>query len=135
VEKVTGHIVEGANNNLEVVVIDERGPDGANQHYRISGFDTTNNTANLDPERFPIRYTSLPLVFQNRAPDENGMCGLTLESLLAVAKHRLEGFQSGPYPCYENAEALKGINSALTALTGRTRTRMALAGMKNKTIS
>lgn len=134
-EKVTGHIVEGADSNLEVVAIGERGPDGAHQHYRISGFDTTSNTANVDDERFPIRYTSLPLVFQNRAPDENGMCGLTLESLLAVAKHRLEGFQSGPYPCYENAEALKGINSALTALTGRTRTRLALTAAKNSTIS
>lgn len=49
------------------------------------------------------------------APD-----GLRDDDLLEIVRDRLMGFQSGPYPCEENQEALEHIELALKALKRRT---------------
>lgn len=45
--------------------------------------------------------------------------GLTNESLLSVVRDRLEGFQSGPYACEENARALERVRDAIEYLENR----------------
>ena len=57
--------------------------------------------------------------------------GLTNEVLLAIVANRLSGFQTGQFPCEENAVALSHINCALAALKERTR-RRSLTGLEGK---
>lgn len=64
------------------------------------------------------------IVFQCGNPDE-GINGITNEQLLAIVRHRLQGFQSGPFPCEENAEAGKHVDAALEALERRADERLA----------
>ena len=51
--------------------------------------------------------------------------GLRDDDLLEIVRDRLKGFQSGPYPCEENDEALEHIELALQALKKRTDERFA----------
>jgi hypothetical protein len=54
--------------------------------------------------------------------------GVTNEVLLAIVKDRLEGFQSGKFPCQENEDALSGVNQALKSLHERTVARIDRGG-------
>jgi len=49
--------------------------------------------------------------------------GLRDDDLLEIVRDRLKGFQSGPYPCEENAEAIEAIEKALNVLKKRTDSR------------
>lgn len=51
--------------------------------------------------------------------------GVFDDDLLAVAQDRLEGFQSGPFACEENAEALEAVKAARAALGKRVARRIA----------
>ena len=62
--------------------------------------------------------------FQHGPIKEVGTNGLTHEVLLAILAHRLRGFQSGPYACEENADALAHIEAAQARLHDRTRARV-----------
>lgn len=63
--------------------------------------------------------------FQNGPIPQNGINGVTIEALIAVCADRLAGFQEGPFPCQENADALVHLHCALESLHNRTRARMA----------
>lgn len=56
--------------------------------------------------------------FQDR-PVPDGVAGVTNEFLLEILIDRLEGFQSGEFPCEENAKALEYCKAALSALVER----------------
>jgi hypothetical protein len=60
-----------------------------------------------------------------RFQTEPGGPGVTNEALLTVLKDRLTSFQSGEFPCPENAEALEHIQKARAALERRTAGRQA----------
>lgn len=47
---------------------------------------------------------------------EGSTPGIFDDDLLAILQDRLEGFQSGPYACEENARALDGVRAAREAL-------------------
>lgn len=51
--------------------------------------------------------------------------GVFDDDLLAIIEDRLQGFQSGPFACVENAEALAGVQSARDALARRVAARIA----------
>ena len=51
--------------------------------------------------------------------------GLRDDDLLEIVRDRLKGFQSGPFPCEENAKALAAVEEALTWLKKRTDDRVA----------
>jgi hypothetical protein len=61
--------------------------------------------------------------FQDGPICENGLNGITIESLLAIAEDRLERFQKGSFACMENERALTSIRSAMYHLHERTRRR------------
>ncbi len=98
---------------LTITVVDEPGAGGANQQYIIEGFDTATNPSG-DPDN---AYQGTELLFQ-RGPAP--ACGLTMEALTEVIIHRLNGFQSGPFPHPQNAIALEHYEKALAALHTRT---------------
>lgn len=56
---------------------------------------------------------------------DDGPRGITNEVLLAIVMDRLEGFQSGPFACEQNAGALKALEVARAWLAERTRVRQA----------
>lgn len=62
--------------------------------------------------------------FQKGPITAQGVNGLTHETLLAILIDRLEHFQKGDLPCPENAEALRGLRKALTALHKRIQDRV-----------
>lgn len=114
--ELTGHQVNPVNDKLTVQAMDP--PDHTNAHhlYWVTGFDPV-------PSEEKLR--TVQLYFQNGPIAESGVNGLTHEVLLAILIDRLECFQSGPYACVENAEALAGVRAAQAALHRRTLDRMA----------
>jgi hypothetical protein len=109
---LTGHKVTGVNDGLTITVVDEPGAGGANHEYKIDGVEHKSG--------LPIG-----ICFQNGPIKEKGVNGLTHEVLLEIIKDRLQCFQSGPYACVDNAEALAHIEAAQECLLRRTRARAA----------
>jgi hypothetical protein len=107
-QTITSHKTNALNDDLVITVRDNAGAGGANHHYKITG-----TTIEVDIE------------FQNGPVFEAGFNGITNEALLAILKHRMEGFQSGKFACIENQVALNHINSALETLKSRTNARVA----------
>ena len=86
-----GDLVFGSDNTL-VFRSGDPGKGGAFVNYRIK---------KKKPER-----TLLKVEFQNGAPREAGVNGITNEDLLAIVADRLQCYQDGPFPCEENRLAL-----------------------------
>ncbi|EKU99705.1 hypothetical protein Lepto7375DRAFT_1773 [Leptolyngbya sp. PCC 7375] len=63
--------------------------------------------------------------FQKGPVQEVGLNGIQNEHLLAMVIHRLQGFQSGPYACNENAQALASLQKAMQWMEARTKDRSA----------
>lgn len=104
---------------LCVAVMDEEGAGGAHHHYQVLGFDTAGNKS--DESKEPS--DTLDIYFQNGPVKEVGHNGVTEITLLAIVADRLESFQSGPYACEENYDALEAVNDAIDALLARTANR------------
>ena len=114
--EITTHKVNGCNSALRLTADNEPGLGGANHRYTIHGM------RDAEP---PIGVPqSVTLEFQNGPIKEFGTNGLTQEVLLAVLIDRLEGFQSGPFACDENAEALFHLKRAVSFLNARTEKRV-----------
>lgn len=125
-----GHKVNNANNQLQIVVLDEPGQGGANHYYGIYGFYTEKNASADDTTNDE---TCLKILFQNGPIGEVGVNGVTQEALLEIVVDRLKGFQKGPFSSKENAVALTHVETALLWLQKRTLDRMA-RGVEGKNI-
>ena len=124
--ELTDHIVNPANDKLKITVEDAPGAGGACHLYSIRGFDPGSNLS-AKSQHFlggGDIIDSVSLLFQNGPIAEVGVNGITHEALLAILIHRLRCFQSGPYACPENADALTHLESAQRSLHNRTRARM-----------
>ena len=109
--ELTSHKVNGLNEALKVVALDEPGIGGASHVYAIT--PTVGNASGVRIE------------FQNGALNEgNPPNGLSIESLLAICEDRLIGFQSGQFSSRENAIALTKIQEAMMWLHKRTLDRI-----------
>lgn len=122
--ELTDHIVEGKCANLTVEVLDEPGQGGACHAYEISGYDAVTN-GSYKGGVFTRHSTTI--LFQNGPIDEdgNGANGIQHEALLAILIDRMRGFQTGPYACDDNEEALELLETALETMQNRTRERLA----------
>ena len=100
------------NGQTEVVCVDEPGPGGACHEYLIS------------QEEGPLSFF---LVMFQKGPiaNDDDVNGCQIEDLIAICMDRLEGFQSGDFPCDENANALFYLKQALQELDHRTADRIA----------
>ena len=108
--QLTEHRVNPANDQLKITVLDEPGHGGACHEYLIEGPDAFKQTTLLS--------------FQNGPINTVGVNGITHEALLAVLVDRLRGFQSGPYECHHNQQALIALENAQNWLNRRTLERM-----------
>lgn len=117
------HGINIANQQLNVIALDEPGAGGANHLYMIEGFDTASNPSDPFVSRHGQPATHATVLFQNGPVGEVGINGITNEALLAVVIDRLRGFQSGQYACRENALALTNLEQAMHWLHHRTRDR------------
>lgn len=110
--ELTSHKIDGCNEAITVSAADEPGIGAACHVYRL-------DVTELSGQR--VQHS---LFFQNGAISEVGVNGITNEALLAIVADRLEGFQSGPFACRENALALTKLQEAMHWLHHRTRARM-----------
>lgn len=110
---ITDHVVNPANDQITIEVLDEPGAGGANHVYQVRGY----HSKEADETAVVIR-------FQNGPINEAGVNGLTQEVLLAIVADRLRSFQAGPFACRENALALTKIEEAQHWLQQRTIARM-----------
>ena len=102
----------GVNNVVET--LDEPGIGNACHSYRLVNFQ--------DQEVGSDEITTT-LDFQHGPVLEAGINGIQNEQLIAVCIHRLQGFQSGPFSCRENALAITKLQEALMWLEARTKDR------------
>lgn len=123
--ELTGHKVNGANEQLQIDVLDEPGAGGACHRYDVTGFDTTDNPSATAPDGYKSSFARLIVLFQNGPIAEAGVNGITHEALLAILIDRLEGFQRGAYANEYNATALDFLRGAQHSLQERTRERVA----------
>lgn len=117
------HKVNGLNEALKIIVMDEPGPGGAHHDYAITFHDEK-----VGYERSPISERhgrNCIISFQKGPIAENGVNGISNESLLAIVEDRLLCFQNGPYGCEDNRIALEHVRDAIEALHKRTRERVA----------
>ena len=114
--ELTSHRVNGLNEALRIVVLDEPGQGNACHKYEIGYGSGPDDLSDENP---------CYIRFQNGPIAEVGVNGLSNEALLAVVEDRLVGFQSGQYACRENAIALTKLQEAMMWLQKRTRDRMA----------
>jgi hypothetical protein len=114
--QLTSHKVNGLNELLEIHVMDEPGPGGANHHYQIRGMQGP-----LDHHPIP----TTDVYFQKGPIAEVGANGHSIEAYLAICEDRIRSFQAGPYSCGENALALTHLQECLHWLHHRTRERVA----------
>ena len=122
--KLTGHIVNPANDKIVITVDDEPGQGGANHRYVVEGMNFGSNPGYHVQERSNDQHQEI-ILFQNGPIAEAGVNGLTHEVLLAILIDRLQGFQRGKYACRENAIALTKLEEVQMWLQKRTRDRMA----------
>lgn len=106
-------------NPLVIRALDIEGPGGAHHLYEISGFNSANNPSDPYVVRYGKPADHTMILFQNGALKDVERNGITIESLLEIAKHRLDFFQRGPFACRENEAAAGFIALALSALHAR----------------
>lgn len=82
-------------------------------------FNAYHNYAVLDKDNNVIQEVH----FQEGPIKENGLNGIFMEDLMLMCVDRLEHFQDSEFACYENAEAIQGIMTAIKALRKRTNKR------------
>ena len=110
--KLTSHKVNGLNDQLDVLVLDEPGQGNACHKYGI------NMLGGTDGNSGPV------ISFQNGPIQETGVNGISNEVLMAIVEDRLMGFQSGHFACRENAIALTKLQESMMWLHKRTRDRV-----------
>lgn len=121
--ELTGHKVNGVNDGLDVLVLDDPGSGGANHKYVIQQPPPPVGRRQ-DGITFVERVV-VPIEFQNGPIKEVGINGITHETLTAILIDRFEGFQRGPYACDDNEEALGYFRKAQEAMLRRTKARAA----------
>ena len=60
-----------------------------------------------------------------KVPNRKAPNGAFVESVIAMARNRIEFYQGSKFECSDNAEAIFHLNKALLALDGRTKRREA----------
>lgn len=113
--ELTSHKVNGLNECIQLAVVDEPGPGGANHVYEYVVTNPVDNRQSM----------ASAICFQRGPIAENGANGISNEALLAIVEDRLKCFQAGPYACRENALALTHLQEAMHWLHHRTRERLA----------
>lgn len=119
-EQVTAHILNDSPMGVIKIEALGEGPFGGHNHYLVTGFDKTKNPHYSDRDADMAHHRAqTDIYFQHGNPVPDGPNGITIEVLLAIAAHRLEGFQKGKFANEHNVVALDKIYGALDALKTR----------------
>ena len=110
--EITSHQTNDVNARIAIRA-DERSHGNASHAYSISWVAAGD------------RHVETSLQFQNGPIGEVGVNGITNEALIAIVIDRLQGFQSGPDRCRENAVARTKLEEAAMWLESRTKSRLA----------
>ena len=120
------HDGHGLAEKIDIFVLDEPGPGGANHLYRVD----VRLTADPDwttPQYGSVgrlRNTVASVQFQRGPRDEPGSTpGIIDTVLLAIVADRLRAFQAGPFACDENGHALERVKMAMKFLKHRANER------------
>lgn len=112
--KINSHHIKDQNNGLEIVACDEPSNGGANHRYQIIDVSKQNTAPDAADT------TLAEINFQKGPIPENGVNGVTNESLISIVIDRLESFQNGKLANRYNNAALHSLHSALASLKQRT---------------
>lgn len=115
--QIKTHAVNGLNEALLLNVLDEPGQGNACHEYQV-----IRDTHGIGDEYDQVELCNIQ--FQNGPIGEVGVNGISNEVLMAIVADRLQGFQSGPYACRENALALTKLQEAMMWLHSRTQKRV-----------
>lgn len=114
--EVTYHRCAGnvLNDRIDIVPVGYETSGGAHRRYRIEWKNLRGDTEVIDCQ---------PVIFHTGDPRQ-ATNGISNEALLAIVQHRLEGFQSGPFACYDNEVSLHHVKIAMAWMHTRTRCRL-----------
>lgn len=115
--EITSHKVNGLNDALTITALNDPDGSGSISAYNIGV------VSHIQGGESELRLANIR--FQIGPIQENGVNGISNESLLGIVEDRLKSFQVGPYACRENAVALTKIQEAMMWLHFRTRERVA----------
>lgn len=107
--------IQKENKLNDIYATDIIGEDKANHQYLI--VKEGRKTYDLNAVVGEIQFQKGP------RNDTNSINGVLLTDLLEISRDVLFSYQSGPYNCDENAEALNYIEKALECLNNRTKDR------------
>lgn len=107
--------IQKENKLNDIYATDTIGEDKANHQYLI--VKEGRKTYDLNAVVGEIQFQKGP------RNDTNSINGVLLTDLLEISRDVLFSYQSGPYNCDENAEALNYIEKALECLNNRTKDR------------
>lgn len=105
---------------LTITPMDEKNVAQSHNLYNVTGFNSETNPSDPYTLSYGSPATHTTVLFQGGDPKVNGVNGITMEALIAIAIDRLEGFQSGPFRDDFNQRALDHLNLAIKALDERT---------------
>ncbi len=117
--RLTSIAVPGSPSPLVVAACDNPGYGDPNLRYDISGFNTVYNGSANAKGGYPAQFTSLQLFYHD---DYNGGLvpnGVTENAVIATLIDHLQGKQSGPRACQENAVAMEYLAAAMQLLNQR----------------
>lgn len=97
---------------IKVTVLDDPAPNGASRNYKVEHPGITGGSLTISFQGGPVN------------ADGSGINGVTNEILLAILADRLRGFQTGPFACRENEQAITKIEEAQHWLNSRTLARL-----------
>jgi len=109
--EITQHHTNEANKRIKILADERDSNNGCTSHRYDMLIDDTGEIVELPFQHGPIA--------------EVGVNGVTNEALLAILIDRMEGFQTSPFACLENGEALIALQDALAWLERRTKAREA----------
>ena len=102
----------GPNRYTEILACGDRKDAGNFNTYQIVGKEGAQFAGQL-----------AVIVFQDGPVKEAGVNGVFMEDLIDICIHRLTCFQTGPYACEENNQALVFLHAAKASLDKRTENR------------
>jgi hypothetical protein len=116
---ITQHQVNDCNKAITIGAFAADPKTGASYAYQL-----LINRGHCDPELWGHATDELTLLFQRGPIAEVGVNGVTNEAVITILIDRLEGFQTGPFACDENEDALMHLRLARAAMFKRTKARM-----------
>lgn len=122
--EITSHKVNGLNESLKILAMDEPGSSGVNHVYHVFADESVTTLGDGVTVSTMIQFQNGPIGSTNEEYGVVGVNGISGEALLAIVEDRLKSFQFGPYLCRENALALTHLQEAIHWLHHRTRERM-----------